>query len=100
MKTLLTLALILISTVAFAGSQHVRGYTRQDGTYVAPYTRSAPDNSYNNNYSTKGNSNPYTGQEGTNSPTYNDKTPEYNQKHYGNSGTENNKQLWSGESNE
>ena len=24
-------------------SVHVRGYTRKDGTYVAPYDRSAPD---------------------------------------------------------
>ena len=24
------------------GSTHVRGYTRHDGTYVAPYTRSSP----------------------------------------------------------
>ena len=31
---------------AFAeGSVHVRGYTRKDGTYVAPHTRSAPHSS-------------------------------------------------------
>ena len=27
---------------AGGGTVHVRGYTRKDGTYVAPYTRSAP----------------------------------------------------------
>ena len=33
----------LSASVALAGgSVHVRGYTRKDGTYVAPYTRSAP----------------------------------------------------------
>ncbi len=90
MKTLLTFALVLISTIAFARDQYVHGYSRKDGIYVAPYTRSAPDNSYNNNYSTKGNYNPYTGQSGTNSRTWNDRTPEYNQKTYGNPGYENN----------
>src|SRR5262249_46887195 len=44
---------------------HVRGYVRKDGTYVAPYVRTAPDGNFDNNWSTKGNVNPYTGQEGT-----------------------------------
>lgn len=47
------------------GSVHVRGYTRKDGTYVAPHERSAPDSSKANNWSTKGNVNPYTGKPGT-----------------------------------
>jgi len=48
-----------------AKSVHVRGYTKKDGTYVAPHERSAPDNSKANNWSTKGSANPYTGQPGT-----------------------------------
>jgi Bacterial SH3 domain len=47
------------------GTVHVRGYYRKDGTYVAPHERSAPDGDFNNNWSTKGNVNPYTGREGT-----------------------------------
>lgn len=47
------------------GSVRVRGYIRKDGTYVAPHYRSAPDGNFNNNWSTKGNINPYTGKEGT-----------------------------------
>ena len=47
------------------GAVSVRGYTRQDGTYVAPHYRSAPDGDFSNNWSTKGNINPYTGEEGT-----------------------------------
>ncbi|MGE5526899.1 MAG: hypothetical protein ACM3SS_24525 [Rhodospirillaceae bacterium] len=51
------------------GSSHsshsVRGYTRKDGTYVAPHRQSDPDKNFNNNWSTKGNQNPYTGKEGT-----------------------------------
>jgi hypothetical protein len=41
----ITAALILcafVSVAAASGSVHVKGYTRKDGTYVAPYTRSAP----------------------------------------------------------
>jgi hypothetical protein len=47
------------------GSVSVRGYVRKDGTYVAPHYRSAPDGNFDNNWSTKGNINPYTGEEGT-----------------------------------
>lgn len=43
----------------------VRGYIRKDGTYVAPHMRSSPDSYKFNNYSTKGNVNPYTGAVGT-----------------------------------
>ncbi len=49
-------------------STHVRGYTKKDGTYVAPHRRSAPDKSKANNWSTKGNVNPYTGKDGTKDP--------------------------------
>ena len=44
---------------------HVDGYYRKDGTYVQPHYRSNPDGNPNNNWSTQGNINPYTGQEGT-----------------------------------
>jgi len=44
---------------------HVRGYTKKDGTYVAPHTRSSPNGTKADNYSTKGNVNPYTGKQGT-----------------------------------
>ena len=54
---------------------YVRGYTRKDGTYVRPHYRSSPDNSYNNNWSVRPNINPYTGQRGTKSPTWNDRPP-------------------------
>jgi hypothetical protein len=54
---------------------HIGGYFKSNGTYVAPYERSAPDNSYNNNWSVEPNVNPYTGKEGTREPTYNDRPP-------------------------
>ena len=68
--------IMLLGTIpALAGDTWVRGYTRKDGTYVAPHYRSAPDQSYNNNWSTDPNINPYTGKRGTRTPTWNDGTP-------------------------
>lgn len=43
---------------------HVTGHVKRDGTYVAPHGRSTPDRAKNNNWSTKGNSNPETGRPG------------------------------------
>lgn len=42
----------------------VSGYTRKDGTYVQPYFRTAPNSTNRDNFSTKGNVNPYTGKPG------------------------------------
>ena len=50
------------------GPVHVGGYLRSNGTYVEPYYRSAPDGNFFNNWSAKGNVNPYTGKPGTQSP--------------------------------
>ena len=47
------------------GSVSVRGYIRKDGTYVQPHMRSAPDGNFWNNWSTRGNVNPYNGEPGT-----------------------------------
>jgi hypothetical protein len=70
MRTLLSvLALILASGAALAG-EYVNGYYRSNGTYVQPHYRSNPNNSTFDNYSTKGNYNPYTGQPGTVDPYY------------------------------
>jgi len=51
-----------------AGTVNVRPYTKKDGTYVAPHHRSAPDGLKGNNWSTKGNTNPYTGKPGSKDP--------------------------------
>lgn len=53
---------------AVGGDVFVPGHLRSDGTYVKPHMRSAPDSSYNNNWSTSPNVNPYTGQQGHNQP--------------------------------
>ena len=44
----------------------VNGHFRSDGTYVAPHQRSNPNGTVTDNYSFKGNTNPYTGRTGTN----------------------------------
>lgn len=49
---------------SFGGTVTVHGHVRKDGTYVAPHHRTAPDKNFNNNWSTDGNVNPYTGESG------------------------------------
>ncbi len=73
MKTLATIAtavlgLLFMAGAALAQDVHVRGYFKKDGTYVAPHYRSAPNTTTQDNWSTKGNVNPYTGQPGTRNP--------------------------------
>jgi Putative peptidoglycan binding domain len=71
MKKIVSILLIFISvTVAFA-DVYVKGYTKSNGTYVAPHYRSNPDGNPYNNWSYPGNTNPYTGvTAGGNSSTY------------------------------
>ena len=50
--------------VATTSAVHVRGHLRSNGTYVAPHYRSTPDGRFSNNWSSRGNINPYTGKLG------------------------------------
>jgi len=43
----------------------VGGYAKGNGTYVAPSHATNPNGTRSDNYSTKGNVNPYTGKAGT-----------------------------------
>lgn len=54
----------LINEIAFA-QVYVKGYYRKNGTYVQPHYRSSPNSTKLDNWSTKGNINPYTGIAGT-----------------------------------
>ncbi len=65
---LLGLSLLLLPIDSEAGQTRVRGYTNRRGTYVQPHQRTTPDRSKLNNWSTKGNANPYTGKKGTRNP--------------------------------
>ena len=78
-RFILVVALLLavcLTGTAFA-DVYVRGYTKSNGTYVQPHYRSSPNGTTADNWSTKGNVNPYTGQYGTKSPTY-PSAPSYN----------------------
>lgn len=44
----------------------VQGYYRRDGTYIAPHKRSAANRTETDNWSTRGNKNPFTGKSGSN----------------------------------
>jgi hypothetical protein len=71
----------ILGGISAANAQvHVDGYFRNNGTYVAPHMRSAPDGNVFNNYSTQGNTDPYTGQQGTVNPYSNPYGSSYGQR--------------------
>lgn len=66
-KLLLIIAFLFTTALTFAQDVYVQGYTKSNGTYVQGYYRTAPNRTRNDNYSTVGNSNPYTGTAGAQS---------------------------------
>lgn len=61
---LLILGTFFFSITAFADTW-VNGYQKRDGSYVQGHYKSRSNNTRNDNYSTRGNRNPYTGSYGT-----------------------------------
>ena len=63
-------AAVLIASPALAQTKPVtvKPYARADGTIVQGHVRTAPNRTVLDNYSTKPNYNPYTGQQGTVDP--------------------------------
>lgn len=47
------------------GTHSVKDYSKNDGTHVEQHRKTNPDDTKNNNWSTKGNVNPDTGKAGT-----------------------------------
>lgn len=68
MKRLLLAAMLTLTATATFADTYVHGYYRQDGTYVQPHYRSDPNGTTSDNFSTRGNTNPYTGERGTKDP--------------------------------
>lgn len=64
MKLILVLA-CAIGFSANARSTRVRGYVTKNGRYVAPHEKTTPNKTKLDNFSHKGNINPYTGKKGT-----------------------------------
>lgn len=56
------------SRAGSSGEHATRGYTKKNGTYVAPSHATNPNKTKRDNYSSKGNVNPHTGKEGTKDP--------------------------------
>ena len=50
---------------SLASDHYVNGYTRANGTYVQGHYQTDPNSTKDDNYSTRGNENPYTGEAGT-----------------------------------
>lgn len=66
---LLTSLLFSVAVGAGAAGSHARkGYVKKDGAYVAPSRATNPNDSKRDNYSSRPNTNPYTGKEGTKDP--------------------------------
>lgn len=63
-----TLALAFAGTALAQGQHWVNGYYRSNGTYVQGHMQTNPDGNPYNNWSTRGNVNPYTGQPGYQNP--------------------------------
>lgn len=66
--TLMVALCCAVSPALAADSHAKRGYVKKDGTYVAPSRATNPNDTKLDNYSSKGNINPYTGKEGTKDP--------------------------------
>lgn len=70
-KIILAGAVMLAGTAALAqGSHPTSGYVRSNGTYVAPSGATNPNTTQTDNFSTRGNVNPYSGAVGTRTPRY------------------------------
>jgi hypothetical protein len=65
-KSIVVLLIVLMPSLGFC-DVYVHGYFRKNGTYVQSHYRSSPNNTKLDNWSTKGNINPYTGKIGTKS---------------------------------
>ena len=72
MATATKLNIVLMIPISFmflakvvSAQVYVPGYQKKDGTFVQPHFRSQADGNTSNNWSNKGNVNPYTGEWGT-----------------------------------
>ena len=51
-------------------SHSVQGHYNSNGTYTQPHYQTDPNGTQSDNYSTRGNVNPFTGSTGTRTPRY------------------------------
>lgn len=74
MKKLFIVLVLLVGVLSFSASveartTRIRGYYKPStGSYVEPYYKTTPNRTRFDNFSTKGNYNPYSGKRGTVNP--------------------------------
>ena len=66
LKLILTTIATLFLSFSVSASCFVNGYYKSNGTYVQGYYKSCPNSTKSDNYSTWGNTNPYTNEKGYN----------------------------------
>lgn len=64
-KILLIICLLFSFSVGVFADKYIKGYTRKDGTYTTGHYKTNSNHTVKDNYSYKGNKNPYTGKTGT-----------------------------------
>lgn len=64
----ISILLVLFAASSVCAQVWVDPYNRRDGSYVPGHYRSQQDNTPLNNWSTRGNVNPYTGEKGYTDP--------------------------------
>ena len=64
MNNILKLLLFLTPIITYSQDVWVEGYYKNNGNYVEGHYRTSPNNTNSDNYSTEGNTNPYTDEEG------------------------------------
>lgn len=68
MKVLIAVLVACCASSAAFADNYVNGYYRNNGTYVEPHYKSDSNGTKFDNYSSQGNTNPYTGKSGTVDP--------------------------------
>ena len=76
-KIILLIMFSFIVSITLNAQTYVNGYTKKDGTVVQGHYRSDKDKTNTNNYSTSGNSNPYTNTSGTKAKDYSTEANNY-----------------------
>ena len=62
---ILVISLFAFTNISAHADTYVNGYYKSNGTYVQGHYRSSPNSNKKDNYSTYGNTNPYTNKKGT-----------------------------------
>lgn len=87
MKTMILLVVFAVASIATVfGQTYVNGYFKSNGTYVQPHIRSSANSTNLDNWSTRGNFNPYTGTAGSVARDYSQRALNYGAGHVINTG--------------